>query len=51
MVEEDHCPFCHGSVFNIRGKHVRCVMCDFQGNIKIGGDKIEITYDEEELKK
>jgi multimeric flavodoxin WrbA len=49
--EEDHCPICHSNLLQLRGKHVRCAVCDVKGTIKIVGDKITVTYDEEELKK
>jgi multimeric flavodoxin WrbA len=51
MEEEDRCPICHSDLLQLRGKYVRCAMCDVKGNITIVGDKITITYDEEELKK
>jgi hypothetical protein len=48
--EEDHCPICHSNLLQLRGKYVWCAVCDVKGNIKIVGDKITVTYDEEELK-
>jgi multimeric flavodoxin WrbA len=51
MEEEDHCPICHSNMLQLRGRHVRCAICDVKGNIEIVGDKIKVTYDKEELKK
>ena len=51
LEEEDHCPICHSNLLQIRGRHVRCALCDVKGNIEIVNNKIKITYDEEELKK
>jgi len=51
MEDEDHCPICHSNMLQLRGRYVRCAICDVKGNIEIVDGKIKVTYDEEELKK
>ena len=51
MEEEETCPFCHTNLLQVRGKYVRCAMCDMKGRLELIGDKITVTYEEEEVQK
>jgi multimeric flavodoxin WrbA len=49
--EEETCPLCHSNLLRLRGKFVECPLCDIKGRIDIKGDRISVTYDDEELER
>jgi multimeric flavodoxin WrbA len=49
--EEETCPVCHSNLLTVRGKFVECPICDIKGSIELKGDKLTVTYTEEQLQR
>jgi multimeric flavodoxin WrbA len=47
--EEETCPLCHTNLLQVRGKFVRCPLCEMKGTLEMKGDKLQIRYDDEEI--
>jgi len=47
--EEGMCPVCHSNLFSITGRNpVECPICGIYGTLTIDGDRIKVTFSEEE---
>jgi multimeric flavodoxin WrbA len=49
--EEETCAICHTNLLEVREKHVVCPICEIKGNIALKGNRHEVVFSEEELKK
>jgi len=46
------CPVCHSNLLTVTKKNpVECAICGISGAIKVEGDKISVTFSEEEQKR
>jgi hypothetical protein len=47
--DEGMCPVCHSNLFSITGSNpVECPICGIYGTLTIDGDRIKVTFSEEE---
>lgn len=49
--EEEICPLCHSNLLQVRGKSVVCPICDIEGKLELGGDRVSVAFSEEQLQK